>query len=126
MRTGVRTARAWVREQPWFYRGRRFSCPICKGSFRRFKPFRGRENAPCPRCGLAERHRILWLYLEHETRLLTGELDIDVLHFAPERILEARLHSLSSLRYVSGDLARGAAMEVMDITAFPRTTRALM
>jgi SAM-dependent methyltransferase len=60
---------------------------------------------------------VLWLYLQRETDLRSRELD--VLHFAPEPSLASLLSGLPNLRYRSGDLQPGAAMEVMDMTAIP-------
>ena len=80
-------------------------------------PHRGRPGARCPGCGSVERHRILWLYLQRETDILTEPRSI--LHLAPEGVLAAVLQR-HNIDYVSGDLEPGRAMEVMDITALPR------
>src|SRR3954452_23583689 len=101
-----------------WYRGNRVECPCCGQRFRRFAPHRGRNNSLCPNCGSAERQRVLWLFLQRETDLLSrGQR---VLHFAPEQAIAPRLAGLPHLDYVSGDLTPGAAMEVMDVTAIPR------
>jgi len=41
-------------------------CPCCENKVERFEPTRitKRKNALCPVCGSAERHRLMWLYLE--------------------------------------------------------------
>lgn len=102
---------------PVLYRGERFACPCCGGSFGRLAPQGGRRNARCPRCWSAERHRLLWLYVERETDLLS--VPRRVLHFAPEAAIAERLAAQPQLEYVSADLAPGAAMVVMDITDIP-------
>lgn len=107
-----------ARKSPVWYRGSRVECPLCHGHFRRFKSHRGRRHARCPRCGAAERHRLLALFLERETDLLRAPHR--VLHFAPEPPVAALLSPRANLEYVSGDLTPGAAMEVMDITSIPR------
>lgn len=76
-----------------------------------------RANARCPNCGARERHRHLWLFLQHKTNLLSDRLR--VLHVAPERILEKRLKSQPNLDYVSVDLARRRATVKADITGLP-------
>jgi SAM-dependent methyltransferase len=79
---------------------------------------RNRRGVRCPRCGSLERHRILWLFLQRETNLLSEPLA--VLHVAPEKVLADRLCGRRNLSYVSGDVNPAHAMEVMDITAIPR------
>lgn len=83
-------------------------------------PHRGRENAGCPGCGSLERHRILWLFLQRETQILRDE--VRLLHLAPEPILTSRLRQCAGIRYESGDVEPGKAMEVMDITDLPCAT----
>ncbi len=97
------------------YGGRRFSCPICEGRFRRMKPFVGSfsvkgdvldhrtDNAICPRCGSDIRHRFVFTFLKEHTGLLVSALD--VLHFAPEAPLLARLSRCRNLRYTTADIA---------------------
>jgi hypothetical protein len=102
----------------WPYIGRRFTDPICGHRFRRLLSTpSGARNAWCPRCWSAERHRVLWLYLERETPLLRDRLR--VLHLAPERGLGARLRALPNLDYTSADLGAGRAMVTADLTALP-------
>ena len=103
---------------PVWYRGRNVDCPCCERSFRRFLAHNGRQGSRCPACRSAERHRLLWLFLQRETNLVTDALS--VLHIAPEPSIGARLRSLPNIAYVSGDLTPGAAMEVIDITAIAR------
>lgn len=75
-----------------FYRGSRYTCPLCGRSFRRLLPYgyvTSRPNALCPHCLSLERHRLLWLYLTRETDLFKSLPE--VLHIAPEVCLMRHL-----------------------------------
>ena len=99
------------------YRGTGYTDPICGRSFRAFAPGpRGRPQAYCPGCRSAERHRVLWLFLERE-----GWLDapVRVLHVAPEPGIAARLRSRPAVAYVSTDIDPAAAMVGADLTSLP-------
>lgn len=88
-------------------------CPLCGWHGFRFEPAgRGaarRQDAVCPGCGAAERHRAALLLLKDRI-----PKDQKVLHVAPEPALIPWLMSLSS-EYLSIDL-RAAAMQRMDVT----------
>lgn len=99
------------------YRGGGVRCPCCEGRFRDLRTHRGRAGVKCPRCGSLERHRLLWLYFEQRTNLLTDELD--VLHVAPEYSFGRRLATQSTLRYVSADLDSPLADVTVDLMAMP-------
>jgi SAM-dependent methyltransferase len=76
-----------------WYKGNRYSCPLCGGHFRRLRPYtatyflRGERldhftpNAICPRCGSGIRQRLLFAVLEQKLDLSRPRT---VLHFAPE------------------------------------------
>jgi predicted SAM-dependent methyltransferase len=105
-----------------FYRGDRVECPCCGGTFRKFMPTikpvgPNRARARCPSCGARERTRLLWLYLENKTNVLTE--DLRVLHFAPERMVEKRLKSQPNVEYVSADIDPRRALVEADITDLP-------
>jgi SAM-dependent methyltransferase len=97
--------RAIDRSLPWdrLYGGDARGCPCCEGHFRAMRPFHGRPEARCPRCGALERHRSLWLFLRDELGIerLRGHM----LHVAPEVVLERNFAGLPDLDYVRGDLA---------------------
>jgi SAM-dependent methyltransferase len=112
------------------YAGNRFECPVCGGTFRRFRPYGGtvpvirekeilgmgfRANSACPRCNSRERTRMTALYVGRLLRERQG-LALRVLHFAPEKSLQEYLLKHRNVQYLSGDLCPGAAMVVMDIT----------
>jgi SAM-dependent methyltransferase len=119
--------RYWLRRAgglvlPWFFRGDRCECPCCGGHFRRFMTFRTSgwrmENARCPRCGSFQRQRVLWLYLQRETNLLSRP--IRVLQIAPDLAFFLRLSALGNVDYVTGDLQRSPMISrQMDITQLP-------
>lgn len=115
----VRRTVGRLRRHPLLYHGARYECPICEGRYRAFQrsPM-GRPNALCPGCKHAERHRLLWLYLERETDLFRVQQRI--LHIAPERHLGARLAAIHGAGYTSGDLSSSLAMEQIDVTAIQK------
>ncbi len=99
------------------YRGSGHTDPICGRSFRSFAPGpRRRPQAYCPACGSAERHRVLWLYLEREVGL-TGPRR--VLHVAPEPGIAERLERRADLTYVTTDVEPGRATVAADLTQLP-------
>lgn len=99
------------------YRGTNVECPCCRGMFRAFRPHRARRGAKCPACGSLERHRVLWLYLEQRTNLMTAPLD--VLHIAPEYSFRRRLRSQAHLDYLTADLDSPLADIQLDVTRMP-------
>ena len=106
-----------------FYIGRGRECPLCGCRRRRFLPYgyvTPRADALCPRCLALERHRLLWLFLERETRL-TAELP-RLLHVAPEVSLMRKLRrAYRSVpeRYVTADLESPLADMHFDIQHIP-------
>jgi SAM-dependent methyltransferase len=100
------------------YRGNRYEDPICGRHVNQMlATSSGRPDALCPGCRSAERHRLLWLYLDRELNITTERLR--VLHVAPERGIERRLRSLRHLDYVTTDLMDRTAMVRADLTALP-------
>lgn len=95
------------------YRGDRYECPCCGFKARTFLAggVDNRENVVCPRCGSAERHRLLALYLERHM----PRNGASVLHVAPEECLEAKLRGPN---YVSGDID-GHGMMRLDVQNLP-------
>ena len=64
-----------------------------------------------------ERHRLLWLYLKHETNFFTAPLK--VLHFAPEQAFYKKFKKLKNLEYTTTDLNSPLADVKADICALP-------
>lgn len=107
--------RAWYRLR---YFGTSRYCPLCGSHLRLFRPHGviPRPNAVCPVCQSRDRHRLAWLWLTQETRLLRDSLTF--LHLAPEPELARRLAALPNLRYLSGDLVHRARVR-LDVTRLP-------
>jgi SAM-dependent methyltransferase len=89
-------------------------CNVCgyRGRFQAAGKPR-RIDARCPKCGSAERYRLLALWLDRDGGFLKNA---QVLHFAPEAGLAAMLKTRVG-RYESGDLAPGKADRVLNIEA---------
>jgi SAM-dependent methyltransferase len=90
------------------------SCNVCgyRGRFQAAGRPR-RIDARCPKCGSAERYRLLALWLERHGAFLR---EAHVLHFAPEAGLAALLKSRVG-RYQSADIAPGRADLTLNIEA---------
>ena len=105
------------------YVGRGKECPMCGCRRRKFLPYgyvEQRDNALCPNCLSLERHRLLWLYLERETDLLTARPRL--LHAAPEVALMRKFKKLykdSPQQYVTADLESPLADMHFDIQQIP-------
>lgn len=100
---------------PYYGTGR--FCPICEQSASKFRQVgrEHREDAQCPYCLSAERHRLLLLYLERKTNLFNSAMK-QVLHVSPARCMETKLQGLLGDRYLTSDLFDLRAMVKMDIT----------
>lgn len=105
------------------YAGNSVECPVCGHHYRKFMPYgyvETRENALCPHCLALERHRLLWLYLQRETRML--EERPLFLHVAPEVCLMRKFRKAYKdcpERYITADLESPLADLKMDIQAIP-------
>jgi SAM-dependent methyltransferase len=90
------------------------TCNVC-GYRGRFRPAGKprRIDARCPKCGSAERYRLLALWLERQGAFLRGA---SVLHFAPEAGLAALLKTRVG-DYRSADITPGRADLVLNIEA---------
>lgn len=75
-------------------------CPVCDTEDS-FIEFNQRPFAKCGRCKSLERHRIMWLALEHLGVLVPGTR---VLHFAPEVGIAARIAEKVGQSYTAADL----------------------
>lgn len=99
-------------------RGTGRECPLCESSVGAFGPFGvvPRPEARCPICGSLERHRLIWLFFLRRTDLLDGKAK-KMIHFAPEREIQARLETAPGIEYLTADLDARRAMACVDITA---------
>jgi SAM-dependent methyltransferase len=89
-------------------RGHRHYCPICKRSYARF--MRRGANLMCVGCRSFARHRLMILYVQHETDLLRDGRR--VLHIAPEPGVHGVLTDAPTLDNVTLDLEPGADVQV--------------
>lgn len=107
----------------WWYRGDRYTDPIDGNSFKSFLPYgygNVRENVLSPSTLSLERHRLLWLYLNRETDLLSRPQS--VLHVAPEQCFYARFRESEHLTYTTTDLLSPLADVKADICDLPFAT----
>ena len=111
-----RNARPFVAGVYWL--GARHQCPICGWPARAFRPLSVNPDFPerCSRCGSLARHRLLWLFFERRTDLLTARLK--VLHFSPEGCFMAKFARQPNLDYTTADIEGGYTswMETLDVT----------
>ena len=101
-------------------RGNTYTDPIDGKSFSRFLPYgygKQRDNVLSPSTLSLERHRLLWLFLTHETEFFTTPAK--VLHFAPEQAFYKRFRNLKHLDYTTTDLNSPLADVKADICNLP-------
>ena len=101
-------------------KGTRFTDPIDGKSFRSFLPYgysKQRNNVLSPSTLSLERHRLLWLYLQHETEFFTKPAKL--LHFAPEQAFYKRFRSQKNIDYTTTDLYSPLADVKADICNLP-------
>lgn len=104
----------------FFLKGSKYTDPIDGKSFRKFLPYgydNVRENVLAPGTLSLERHRLCWLYLQHETKLFTKHQK--VLHFAPEQAFLKRFKKMTHLDYTTTDLNSPIADVKADICDLP-------
>ncbi|MGB0788636.1 MAG: class I SAM-dependent methyltransferase, partial [Marinirhabdus sp.] len=101
-------------------RGKKYTDPINGKSYRKFLPYgyaRTRKNVLAPGTLSLERHRLLWLYLKHETDFFSGNHKL--LHFAPEQAFYKRFKKLKNIHYTTTDLNSPLAHVKADICDLP-------
>lgn len=93
-----------------------YTCLCCGGNYNQLLPYgiMTRENALCPGCNSLERHRFLWDFISENKELFQEK--INILHVAPEKILQRKLQALPNVNYISVDLDSQLAMLKVDIT----------
>lgn len=104
----------------FFLRGDRYTDPIDGRSFKTFLPYgysTQRNNVLSPSTLSLERHRLLWLFLKHETDFFSANKK--VLHFAPEQAFYKRFRKLKNLNYTTTDLNSPLADVKADICNLP-------
>lgn len=103
-----------------FLLGSRVTCPVCDRGFRKFLPYgriNPRPNALCPNCLSLERHRLIWLYLQHKTNFFQKQQP--VLHIAPEACFIPRFEKIHGSDYITADIESPLAKVKMDIHTMP-------
>lgn len=103
-----------------FYRGNRFEDPISGIRYRKLLPYgrmSPRPNALAPDSLSLERHRLIWLYLQRETKFFSNQLRF--LHLAPEYCFLRKFRRLRNLDYVTGDLVSPWADHHFDAHSIP-------
>jgi SAM-dependent methyltransferase len=100
-----------------FYKGNQVYCPICEQHFKKFIPLnpdKEKTNLLCPKCGSAQRQRLLWLYISGKFLVLTETLSL--IHFSPRPCLVHKLRSISGLTYITSDPVAGHMDRHYDLT----------
>lgn len=103
-----------------FLKGQNYTDPIDGKRFKTFLPYgygKQRNNVLSPSTLSLERHRLLWLYLKHDTNFFSEQLK--VLHFAPEQCFLKRFRQLKNLDYRTTDLESPIADVKADICNLP-------
>jgi len=100
-----------------FYRGDNFQDPIDGRKYRKLLPYgykgRQRENALAPASLSLERHRLLWLFLQKQSKFFSEPQSM--LHIAPEQCFYGRFRKMKNLDYLTADLDSPIADVKMDI-----------
>ncbi len=103
------------------FRGKRFTDPINRKSYRKFLPYGYRNlrpNALSPGTMSLERHRALWLFLQRNTDFFK-DINQKILHIAPEQAFYHRFKKRFGRQYVTLDLHSPIADIKADITDLP-------
>ncbi|MGD8306083.1 MAG: methyltransferase domain-containing protein [Ignavibacteria bacterium] len=105
----------YYRINRFIYSGKRYHCPICEKDYKKFLTGAGNKlNSRCPGCGTAERHRLLWLYLQNKLNIFNK--DLQLLDIAPDQTIQKKLKASTNINYLSVDLESAFAMKKMDLT----------
>lgn len=77
----------------------------------------GKRKGDCPYCGCVDKYRWLWWVVQNKTNICDLDNKTNILHFAPERGLRERIRDANpKSRYISGDIEKGKADEIIDMT----------
>jgi len=100
------------------FHGKKYTDPIDDSNYSKFLSYgykTVRKNALCPGTLSLERHRLLWLYLDKETDFLN--LNLKVLHVAPEQVFYKKFKKLKNWEYFTFDLNSPIADIKGDLTS---------
>ena len=103
-----------------YYKRNKYTDPIDGKSYRKFLPYgyeNQREHVLAPGTLSLERHRLLWLYLNHHSDFFKSP--IKVLHVAPEQCFYPLFKKQSNLDYTTTDLFSPLANVKADICDLP-------
>lgn len=103
-----------------YYKGNQYTDPIDGKSYRKFLPYgyeNQRENVLAPGTLSLERHRLLWLYLNHHSDFFKTQKK--VLHVAPEQCFYSLFRKQQNLDYTTTDLFSPLADVKADICDLP-------
>ncbi len=117
--------------------GNEKQCYICKQTFSYFTKFRGGsknfplwfsklktvgsdvDNFGCMFCGSFDRERHLFMYFD-KLNLWEQFRNAEIIHFAPEKILSAKIEQSYPLKYVKADLfPTDRSIKKIDLTSIP-------
>lgn len=104
----------------FWLKGDRYTDPIDGKSFKRFLPYgygQQRPNVLSPSTLSLERHRLMWLYLKHETDFFSARSK--VLHMAPEQCFLKTFQEMENLDYTTADLHSPIVDVKADILELP-------
>ena len=98
-------------------RGSLYYCPLCQTSYSKFLSAGTppRPNSRCPGCDSLERHRLLWVSLDHLQTQGALSKGGRLLHVAPESSLAKELRK--DYEYMSVDISAPGVQAKTDITA---------
>src|SRR5688572_22614515 len=115
----LRSAKFYIRATPLAY-PRLVECNICGWQGKHLVSDGWHDQAQCPKCRSAVRHRLLLAAFTHLESLSLERLACgkNILHFAPERYLEMRLKPIAA-RYVTADYNTNRRDLQLDISAMP-------
>ena len=79
-------------------------CPVCCNKAKLLPVGTSLVPRQCSVCNSMERHRALWLCLEHHGGLLNDGNQVKLLHFSPETFAYTRLSALTHIDYYPVDI----------------------